>query len=319
MEELKIIRGKAPLRVTFAGGGTDLNYFFEQHGGLIISSTIDKYCHMSLSRRDDKKMFVNKKELDKQKEHIVREVVDYLAIDFGFDLTYYNDVAPGSGLGNSSAAIVLLVTLLSEIQNKKYDDNHLVEIAFEIEKSLGEGGWQDQFSSVYGGFNLMEFDKEKKTIYPIRLKYRTICELEEHLILYELEQKHKSSSIQEEQIKHIKNTPESLIKLLEVKEIARDIKNALLNNKVSEIGILLDKAWELKRNKVITNETIDRTYEIAKENGAIGGKLLGAGQGGHILFFCKPEDRVELINKLELMDGKVTPFHFWIQGVETWY
>ena len=303
-----MVRGKAPLRVSFAGGGTDLNHVFEKHGGIVISTTIDKFCHMSIEKREDKKIIINQGEKNK----LVNDIVRYLQPEFGFNLTYYNDVE-GSGLGGSSSFTVLLVTLILELQGKKLDDRTLVKIAYEIENENGLSGWQDQYATTVGGISFMEFNKDSKLIYPLRLKYATLCELEEHLVLCKVGGKHKSSKIQKAQKVKL-DSIEEMVKILELKDIAIQIRDCLLNQNVKDIGRLLAKGWEIKRNELTSNPEIDKLYQKGLKVGAIGGRLCGAGQGGYILFFVKPENRQQLINKI----GNNLQFHLAPQGVETW-
>jgi len=299
------IRGKAPLRISFAGGGTDLNYVFEKHGGCVINATIDKYVHMTIKKRKDKQIICSSDKIDK-----VKELVKYLGIKFGFELEYYYDLE-GPGLGSSSSFIVLLITLLTELAGKRYDDYKIVELAYEFESKFGLGGWQDQYATIVGGFTLIEFTKDNKSVYPLRLKYSTIREFEEWLVLCKIGGKHKSGEIQ----KDIKQDSDYIVNLIKLKEIANKIKISLLNGKINEIGKLLDVAWNLKRNKHNTTKQIDNIYKLAKSKGATG-KLLGAGKAGFFLLFINPIKRNKLIKSLK--DCKVYSFKFAPQGVETW-
>ena len=166
---METIRGKAPLRISFAGGGTDLNYIFEKYGGAVVSTTIDKYCHMTIEKRKDKKIFINE---NIREEHLADAIVKYYKPTFGFDLYYYNDLPPGSGLGSSSSFTVLLLRLLHELDNRRPTDEELIKDAYNIETSFKEGGWQDQYASAIGGFNFIEFDKNQIRVYTIILYLR---------------------------------------------------------------------------------------------------------------------------------------------------
>jgi len=303
------IRGKAPLRISFAGGGTDLNYVFEKHGGLVINSTIDKYIHMTIKKRKDKQIICNSEIKD-----IVNNLVKYLKIKFGFELECYNDLE-GKGLGASSSFTVLLITLLTELAGKRYDDYKIVELAYDFETILGFGGWQDQYAASVGGFSLIEFNKDNKTVYPLRLKYSIIRELEEWLVLCEVGGTRDSGKIQK--IIKDKSDIDHLVNLIKMKEIANKIKFSLLNGRIEEIGKLLDESWKLKRNKYTTTKQLDKIYKLAKSKGA-NGKLLGAGQAGFFLFFINPNKRNKLISVLNKEKCKIHPFKFAPQGVETW-
>ena len=311
------IRGKSPLRLSLAGGGTDFPEIFNESGGMVVSCTIDKFCHMSIEKRDDVERFINGDILSRSKEPIIFSVLDEIKPEFGFNLTYYNDIDPGSGMGNSSSFTALLITLLLELQNKIIDDRELVELTYKIESKTTFGGWQDQFATIMGGFNFMEFEKDRKTVYPIRIKYRTICELEEHLIICKLpRRKIKGSSIQKQKYKNL--TEDYKNRLLKTKDIANEIKYALLSNNILIIGDLLHKTWELKRDKLTTTNEIDKIYKLARNNKVLGGKVMGAGAGGHMLLFIRPEDRNNLVKELKKHNLEMVNFRFWPGGVETW-
>lgn len=306
-----MIRGKAPLRVSLCGGGTDLDYVFKEFGGAVVSTTIDKYCHMSLNKREDDLITVNGKPLDG--ELLTRKVVDEFNPSFGFDLTYYNDIAPGSGLGSSSSFVILLLRLLHETAGNIVTDHDLVKQAYKIETSIKEGGWQDQYATAIGGFNFMEFG-ENTLIYPLRLKYSFLCELNEHLLLCKVDGK-KEGDTHKELREYSESNQEEFKRTAKIKHLAFSMRDCLLNQDIGRIGNILDANWELKRNEFITNDHIDGLYNLAKENGAEGGKLCGSGQGGHMLFFVKPENRNQLIQAL---GDRVVNFNLSVQGVETW-
>ena len=158
------IRGKAPLRISFAGGGTDLSEVFGKYGGKIINTTINKYIHGTIEKRKDKRIFINKVSLNKSDE-FTRRIIRRIKPKIGVNFNYYNDIPPGRGLGSSSTYSVLLTRLISELQGKIMDDNQIVETVYGIESEVGMCGWQDQYAATIGGFNFIEFGKEKK-IYP---------------------------------------------------------------------------------------------------------------------------------------------------------
>lgn len=333
------VSGKSPLRISFAGGGTDLPFFFEKYGGIIISSTIDKYCYATAVKRADLKIIINS-ELEeilldsrKLKEggkleydgklDIVKSVINIIKPDFGLELYLHNDIPPGRGLGSSASLSVLITKLLGQLQGISYNDNKIAEIAYKSEhEELGiEGGWQDQYAAVTGGFNFMEFEKDKTNIYPLRLKEEVINELNNNLLLCYVGKSHFSGDIQKNQKdSFLKNEKEVVSRLNGLKNIALDIRDSLLNNNIYRIGELLHKSWENKKNidKSISNTKIDELYDIGIKNGAYGGKLLGAGGGGYLLFFCPIQKRKQLTNSLEKIGGEVINFNFESKGVQTW-
>src|SRR3989344_2324856 len=210
-ENYPILRGKAPLRISFAGGGTDLPYFFDKYGGAVINATIDKYCHATIVKRADKKIIIDS-DITKEKDIIVssidnlkyggkfdliKAIIKIINPDFGFELYLYNDLPPGRGLGSSATISVLLVKMFSNLMNLSYDDYKIAEIAYSAERDELQikGGWQDQYCTVTGGFNFIEFGPDKKIIYPLRLKEELIKELNNHLMLCYIGRAHMSGEV----------------------------------------------------------------------------------------------------------------------------
>lgn len=330
-ENYPIVRGKAPLRISFAGGGTDLPYFFEKHGGVVTSATIDKYCHASIQKRADSKIVINSEFgdeiiFDSRKDmkydgkfDLVKAIVKVMRPDFGFELYVYNDIPPGRGLGSSATLTVLLVSLLSYLQEANYDDYKIAEIAYKVEKEELhiKGGWQDQYAAITGGFNFMEFYQDKHIIYPLRLKQDIITEFNEHLMLCYVGGSHFSGDLHSNQEKNFRENEEEVVKnLIDLKNSAVKIKDCLLTNNIQIIGSLMHESWINKKkiNPNVTNPRIDALYETGLKNGAYGGKLLGAGGGGYILFFHTPEKRNQLKKAIEKEGGEVVNFRFEFEG-----
>lgn len=307
-----MIRGKSPLRISLAGGGTDLNYIFEKYGGAVVNCTIDKYCHMSLEKRKDKKKLINGKSY--KNDILGKIIINHYKPDFGFNLTYYNDISPGSGLGSSSSFVVLLLTLLYEADNIINSDEEIVKEAYYIENKIKEGGWQDQYATSIGGFNFMEF-YENTLIYPLRLRYRFLQELTEHLLLVFIGGSKEQKDIHKEMRVYEQKNINQMERTAKIKDLAYQMRDCLLNQDIEYIGKILDENWKLKRNKFTSNNRIDKIYNLAKKNGAIGGKLCGSGQAGHMLFFVKPENRTKLIKVLKL---PIINFNLSKHGTETW-
>ena len=337
VESFPVLRGKAPLRISFAGGGTDLPYFFEKYGGVVISSTIDKYCYATLIKRADRKIIIDSDatgNLDVLVEEIgqlkyngqldlVKAVINLMQPEFGFELYLHNDVPSGRGLGSSASLAVLVAKILNQIMHTNYDDYKIAEIAYkaETEELKIKGGWQDQYSSVTGGFNFMEFNPERTIIYPLRLKEEIIKELNSHLMLCYVGGAHHSGEVHSNIEKSFKENEEEKITNLNIlKQITLEMKDSLLTGKIEDFGRLLRESWDCKRNmsKEVTNQKIDYFYETGLKNGAYGGKLLGAGSGGYILFFYSPRRRNQLKRVLELAGGEITDFNFESGGVDIW-
>jgi len=334
-ETFPVIKGRAPLRISFAGGGTDLPDFFEKYGGIVINSTIDKYCYATLVKRADSKVIINSDlypgefifDLNEIKYdgnfNLIKAIIKIMKPEFGFDFYLYNDAPPGRGLGSSASLAVLIVKLISTLQNLDYDDYKIAEIAHqaETEELKIKGGWQDQYATVTGGFSFIEFNSKKTIIYPLRLKEEVINELNSRLLLCYVGKAHFSGELQENLASSIEKKEDVVTCLKELKDIAVEIKDCLLTNNLEKIGELLHKSWENKKrcSDKISNPNIDALYEIGRKNGAQGGKLLGAGGGGYILFFASPEKRNVLKNTLEKVGGEILNFNFEFHGTKIWF
>ncbi len=332
-ENFPIIRGRAPFRISFAGGGTDIPYFFERYGGVVINCTIDKYCYATLIKRADSKIIINSDisgelilNLGEDLKYdgnfdLIKAIINVMKPDFGFELYLHNDVPPGRGLGSSASLAVLIVKLISTMQESSHDDYKIAEIAYKVETEelKIKGGWQDQYAAITGGFSFMEFNGDKTIIYPLRLKEDIIHELSHHLLLCYVGKSHFSGDQQAILEKAI--TEEEVVKSLnELKKIAIDIKDSLLTNNLEDIGRLLHKSWENKKkvSKTISNPKIDRLYEVALQNGAYGGKLLGSGGGGYLLIFHSPKKRNQIVKALQNEGGEIMNFNFDFNGTKVW-
>lgn len=334
-ENFPILRGKAPLRISFAGGGTDLTHFYEKYGGVVINSTINKYCYATIIKRADSKIIINS-DMDKDfifdpreeiiyngKFDLIRSIVKIMKPDFGFELYLHNDVPPGRGLGSSATLSSLLISLLSHLMETYLDDYKIAEIAYKAEREelKIKGGWQDQYAAVTGGFNFMEFNKDKSVIYPLKLKENVVEELNEHLILCYVGKSHFSGEQHNEQENKFKQAEDEIVRIQnEHKRIAIDIKDALLRNELENVGRLLHESWKNKRklSNSISNPEIDNLYETGLKNGAYGGRLLGSGGGGYILFFFTPKKRNQLLKALTDEEGEIMEFNFEFGGTKIW-
>src|SRR3989344_123046 len=287
-EEYPIIRGKAPLRISFGGGGTDLPYFFEENGGTVISSTIDKYCRATVLKRADSKIIINSVEGEliinsvndikyDGKQNLLKAVINIIRPKFGFEIYLHNDMPPGSGLGSSASLAVLVASIIGELEGRSYDPNKIADIALRAEREelKNNGGLQDQYAIVTGGFNFIEFQKNKSPIiHPLRLKEDFIEELQAHSLLCYTGENHSSGNVHEDQERRFKENSETQIeKLMNLKKIAVEIKNSLLSRDLSDFGRLLNESWKIKKtlsSRISTNK-IDELYEVGVKNGAYGG------------------------------------------------
>ena len=331
-----IIRSKAPLRISFGGGGTDVSPYPEEKGGVTISTTIDKYAHCTLAERNDG--YINVKSLDYNitanypvnselqydgKLDLVKAAINVLKINSGLDLFLHSDAPPGSGLGTSSTLTVALTGVLKDWLKLPLTDYEIAELAYRIErKEVGiKGGRQDQYAATFGGFNFIEYFGDKTVVNPLRIKSDTLNELEYRLMLYYTGKTRLSAGIIDDQVSSYIQRREVVVHALdETKELAIAMKNALLLGEVDEFGDLLNEAWHSKKkfSPKISDPQIDEMYEEARKSGAIGGKLLGAGGGGFILLLCEFDKWHIVAEKLEGMGGKVMSFGFEYSGLQTW-
>ncbi|MEE9151985.1 MAG: GHMP kinase [Thermoplasmata archaeon] len=331
-----IIRSKAPLRISFAGGGTDVPPYPEERGGAVLSTTINKYAYATLIPREDETIKVKSLDYDiiaKYHTHeklfydgeldLVKAVINNMEAKQGLDLFMHSDAPPGSGLGSSSTVVVTLVGLFQKWLNIPLTDYDIAELAFKIERNdlRIKGGKQDQYAATFGGFNYIEFHAESTIVNPLRIKRDILNELEYSLLLCYTGKTRLSANILSEQIdKYVKKEKTSIEALDELKGICIDMKNALLKGHLGEFGELLHKGWTYKKRLAskITNPQIDKLYATARENGAIGGKILGAGGGGYLLLFCDFDKKHIIAEKLENLGGQIVDFGFDLKGLQTW-
>lgn len=331
-----IIRSKAPLRISFAGGGTDVPPYPEERGGAVLSTTINKYAYATLIPREDDTINVKSLDYDIVAKYrtdeklfydgeldLIKAVINNMEAKQGLDLFMHSDAPPGSGLGSSSTVVVTLVGLFQKWLNTPLTDYDIAELAYKIErKDLGvQGGKQDQYAATFGGFNYIEFHTRSTIVNPLRIKRDILNELEYRLLLCYTGKTRLSANILKEQVdKYVKKEKKSVEALDELKAICIDMKNALLRGHLNEFGELLHQGWMNKKKLAsqITNHEIDKLYETARENGAIGGKILGAGGGGYLLLFCEFDKKHILAEKLENLGGQIVDFGFDFKGLQTW-
>lgn len=333
-----IIRSKAPLRISFAGGGTDIAPYMDEHGGMVLSSTIDKYAYGSLRVRDDRSISVRsldydivaKYHLDEEMTYdgeldLVKAVINSLknGYDKGMDFFIHSDAPPGSGLGSSSTMVVALMGLLKHLQNLPLTNYEMAELAYKIERQdLGiKGGMQDQYAAVFGGFNFIEFGANAVIVNPLRIEPEVINELQYRLLLCYTGRTRLSANIITSQIDAYKSKERNVLGAMEeLKKITVELKNALLQRRLDDFGRLLHEAWMRKKQmaKQITTSNIDALYETARTHGATGGKILGAGGGGYLLLFCEFDKKHIVAEKLEKIGGQIVDFAFDYHGLQTW-
>ncbi|MCF8303183.1 MAG: dehydrogenase [Bacteroidales bacterium] len=337
-----IIRSKAPLRLGLAGGGTDVAPYSDIYGGAILNLTISMYAYATIEPRTDNKIIINS--LDKN-QRLVFDKTDYLEINgkldlhkgiynrimqqyleepVAFELTTFVDAPPGSGLGTSSTLVVTILGAFMEWLKLPLGEYDMARLAYEIERIDLEmaGGKQDQYAATFGGVNFMEFFQDDKVIVnPLRVKDTYLNELSHNLILYNTETSRLSSRIIEAQSNNVKNkNVKSIDAMHQLKRQAVMMKEAILKGELDNIGDILDFGWKYKKQMArdISNPVIDEIYQTAKQQGAKGGKISGAGGGGFMIFYCPRNTRMQVVKALEKFGGKNTRYDFTNTGLTTW-
>ena len=255
-------RARSPVRISFSGGGTDLtHYFVDNDGGSVINATIAMYAHATLRRRNDNRIRIyshdfrctveaeNLASLGSEGElALIKSVVRLIQPAYGFDLEVSADFPVGSGLGGSAVVSSAIIGCFNEFRSDRWDRHEIAEMAFQAERLMLNipGGWQDQYATVFGGFNHMEFSSEQNTIVPLRLEPNIIAELEESLVLCYTGSNHDSGSIHRDQ-KQQHETSDAVAAAAKQKEVTREIRHHLLRGQLLECGRLIDEAWHAKR------------------------------------------------------------------------
>jgi D-glycero-alpha-D-manno-heptose-7-phosphate kinase len=328
-------RAKSPVRISFGGGGTDLTNYFIDNGGAVMNATITMYSHAALRKRLDNKIKIYSDDLKKSiegtnldtlyNEHkemrLILSLIQLIRPTYGFELQVGSDFPVGSGLGGSAVVLSSIIGCFNQFREDRWDNYEMAEMAFQAERltlSLA-GGWQDQYATVFGGFNFMEFTKDHNVVHPLRLAPDVIAELEESLVLCYTGSGHQSGDIHDDQKKEMQREDIKLL-VAQNKDLTYRLKNYLLKGQLSSLGKGLDEAWQMKRqfSSKISNPHIDKIYDLAMANGAVGGKLLGAGGGGYFVFFVKPLKRFQLEKALRESGLSPQRFNFEDKGLQAW-
>lgn len=336
------VRSRAPLRLSMAGGGTDVAPYSDLYGGAVLNATIDlyAYCVIEPSEQEIRFQATDRNEsyssslmaslpidgkLDLHKGVYNRIVKDYNnGVPLGLKLTTYSDAPAGSGLGSSSTLVVAMIQAFVEWLKLPLGEYDIAHLAYEIERlDVGlKGGKQDQYAAAFGGFNFIEFySNDRVIVNPLRIKNWIINELETSLVVYFSGVSRESARIIEEQSNRIAaNDVSSLEATHEIKRFALLQKEALLKGDLEAFARGLNASGQAKKNLAagITNQELENVYEVAIEAGAYAGKLSGAGGGGFLMFIVDPVKRENVIKALERLHGNVVRCHFTKRGSEGW-
>jgi len=334
-EKATYIRSRAPVRISFGGGGSDLTHYFANSSGAVINTAVSIYSHGVMRVREDSKIIISSLDLNAKLTAnnledalcqvgpfgLIQSLLHVVQPKYGFELCLNSDFPVGSGLGGSATLSAVVLGCFNMVRQDPWNQYELAEIAFQAERlHLGvAGGWQDQYAAVFGGFNFIEFHSEENIVNPIRVHPDIALELEESLVLCDTGIAHHSGNIHENQKETM--TSNLVQKMVEANvDLSYETRNYLLRGELDRFGECLDKAWRLKRNfsRMISNEHLDEIYEGALQSGALGGKLLGAGGGGFFIFYVPPFKKHALIRYLMSRNLAVKPFRFEPDGLKTW-
>jgi len=325
-----MIISRTPFRISFFGGGTDYPVWYKHHKGAILATSINKYCYITCrflppffehKYRVVYSVVENTKKISEIKHPAVRETLKYMKIKRGVELHHDGDLPARAGLGTSSSFTVGLINALHALQGKMITKRQLALDAINVEQNMIKEnvGSQDQITAAFGGFNKIEFDVDEEfKIYPVTIKNNRLKLLQDHMMLFFTGFSRTASKIAQEQIKKTPEREKELKRMAEMVDEAINILNESSSD-LNDFGRLLHETWMIKRKLTskITNDTIDKIYDKAIKAGAIGGKLLGAGGGGFILFFVNPSDQKKIKDSLKNL--LYVPFRFENLGSQIIY
>ena len=329
---MRIYKAKAPMRIGFFGGGTDVSPYAEEHGGKVLNCTIDKYVRCMLRPNGEDAITIRSLDLEEVSRnmtgrwegrlHLPQAVLDAMPEARGVEVTMFSDVPPGSGLGSSSALVVSMLKLICAAYNITTDPHMLAELAYRIERvDMGiPGGRQDQYSAAFGGMCLYHFGRDRVIVEPVLNDPTALLELESCLLLgYIGDRRLLSHHLVEDQVRRLVEG-DTLRYHDETKAFVDEAVKLLRGLKIAEFGRLLHDAWEVKKafSPYIAPPIVDEIYELARRHGAWGGKITGAGGGGFMVFACPFDRRLELERVLSEAGVRMRPFSFTTQGVHAW-
>lgn len=329
---------RTPVRISFAGGGTDFPAYYEKYGGVVLSTSIDKYVYTVLTERDDEQTQIISSDLKtlescEQIEKMEFEGIDleipfavlkHLRCNVGVNLFMASEVPPGTGLGSSAAVCVNLLKTLRVYLGIEDQNLALAEEAFHIARDLLHWpvGKQDEYGVAIGGIKILRFEASGSQVEPLRLSPEMLMDLEQNLLLFFTGSSRESSDILSGQDRSVQqNEGVVLDALTELKEMVPRMRTALLEGNFEGFGNMLHEGWTVKKriSPKISNPRIDRIYEIARQSGALGGKITGAGGGGFLLLYCDRECQPRVRAGLVEFGLKEMRFHFDLGGSRVVY
>jgi D-glycero-alpha-D-manno-heptose-7-phosphate kinase len=319
---------RSPLRITLGGGGTDLPSYYRKYGGFLISAAIDKYVFVTVMRPFIPGIFLKYSQLEKVNQvddvhhPILREAIRLLNFKTPqLEITTLADIPSGTGLGSSGSFTTALLKALFAHRRRLLLPDELARLACHIELDILKEpiGKQDQYIAAYGGITCFEFNSDDSVnAYPLQMSIDTLFDLEDNILLFFTGFSRSASDILKDQDKRSQNEDEEMLSNMHyVKELGLRSKELLITGRTEEFGALLHEHWEhkRKRSKGMTNPQIDEWYELGMKNGALGGKLVGAGGGGFLMFYAK--DRNCLRHAMSKAGLEEVRFRFDFEGTKT--
>jgi D-glycero-alpha-D-manno-heptose-7-phosphate kinase len=319
-----MIISKTPLRMSFVGGGSDLPVFYRKYGGAVVSTAINKFVYVTVNKKFDDRIRLSysktedAKSAEKIKHPLVREALQLLGVRGGVEITSIADIpGKGTGLGSSSSFTVGLLNALHAFAERYVSAEKLAEesCTIEIERCGEPIGKQDQYAAAFGGFNLIQFNADDSvSVEPIICKRETIEQLQRNLIVFYTGLTRSASALLKTQSASVSSSKTKQNALKRMVKLAHSLKAELQKNNLDAFGEIIHENWELKRSLTtgVSTTAIDDWYARARKAGATGGKLLGAGSGGFLMFYA-PQARHEEIMR-ELSDLHRTILRFETQG-----
>ncbi|MFB6146014.1 MAG: hypothetical protein ABEJ99_05960 [Candidatus Nanohaloarchaea archaeon] len=324
-----MIVSRSPLRLSIGGGGTDLPFYYSEEGGYLVTATMDKYVYCIVKERFEKDLRISYSEneevgsIEEIENDRARTVLERADLKEHLEVVTIADAPSGSGLGSSGAFTVGLLNATSNYLGDQVSNKELAEDAFDIEHNeLGYPcGKQDQYAAAFGGIVLLEIDENgNTTVSPLDISSDTVDKLERNIQLFYTGQLRDSTEILEEQKNQVVSNEDKMEKMRRIKAIGKDIKEALENDEPDEFGRLLHRHWSTKKKftEKMSNPEIDKAYERARDLGALGGKIMGAGGGGFFMFYVD-ENRNEFREKMEEFGLRYMEFGFDWDGTQVIY
>jgi D-glycero-alpha-D-manno-heptose-7-phosphate kinase len=318
---------RSPLRISLGGGGTDLPSYYRQHGGFLIAAAIDKYVYITLHQTFVQELIIKYSKLehvtsiDDIQHPIIREALRMIGIEQpALELTSMADIPSGTGLGSSGSFTTALLKALHTYQKNLVHPRDLAEQACEIEiNRLGEPiGKQDQYIAAFGGLTCFQFlPNDQVEAWPLKISTETLYNLEDNLLLFFTGYSRSASSILKEQDDKSKQSDQAMIENLHfIKELGYQSKVALEQGNLREFAELMNVHWRHKKGRSggMSNADIDQWYELALRSGALGGKLIGAGGGGFLMFYT--EDKTRLRHAMAQTQLREVRFRFDFEGTK---